>query len=83
MIKKLLIIFFTLAPLFLFFAHTKMSSSFNPSNPPCPACNIPMNMLTAGTDPLNIPEETYKQYFSWYYEIKEQSTARTLSELFE
>jgi hypothetical protein len=33
--------------------------------------------------PANIPEEVYKQYFARHYEVKEQSTAKTLSELFE
>jgi hypothetical protein len=35
------------------------------------------------TTPANIPEEAYKKYFARRYEIKEQSTSQTLSELFE
>jgi hypothetical protein len=33
--------------------------------------------------PANIPKEEYKQYFARHYEIKEQSTAQTLSDLLE
>ena len=37
----------------------------------------------ADITPANIREEVYKQYFARRYEIREQSTAKTLSELFE
>jgi hypothetical protein len=33
--------------------------------------------------PANIPEEAYKQFFARRYEVKEQSTSQTLSQLFE
>jgi hypothetical protein len=33
--------------------------------------------------PANISEEVYKQYFARRYEVREQSTSKTLSELFE
>jgi hypothetical protein len=36
----------------------------------------------ADITPANIPEDIYKQYFSRRYEIREQSTSKTLSELF-